>query len=117
MRADRFRHSNCYAPESISLGSTISIHQISRLYRVRAKANIVVRIRPIVVQIERPNTRIRSIVPVATGNRAHIKILPVLHSYHDQRLSSRQSCVQAHQPAKTSLNTDALLVFYLFYRL
>jgi len=93
------------------------MNQISSLYLVRAKTNIVVRIRPIVVQIERPNTRIRSIVPITTGNSAHIKILPVLHSYHDQRQSSRQSCVQVHQPAKTSLNTDALLVFYPFYRL
>jgi hypothetical protein len=117
MRADRFRHSICYAPESISLGSTISRHQISRLYRVRAKANIVVRIRPIVVQIERPNTRIRSIVPITTGNSAHIKILPVLHSYHDQRQSSHRSCVQVHQLAKTGLNIDALPVFYPFYRL
>ena len=64
------------------------------------RRNIVVAVRPIVVQIEIPDTRIRRVVPIAEAYRTHSQTLPFCRFSYPivvHLLSTHQQVCQPHQ--------------------
>lgn len=77
----------------------------SRRLKVGAEPNVIVGVRPNVIQIQVPYARHRTIVPVGTRDRAqHIKAFPAVA--HGQ--SNRQSFSQVHQSCATMHNNDGI---------
>src|SRR5690606_7663032 len=69
----------------------VAKHQRLRWSRVRAEPHVVVRVRPRVVAVERPDPGVHAVVPVAARDRAHFKTPPLLLTCPCWQLSSRRS--------------------------